>query len=73
MTYTAEQFIKSERFMEITTEEAVKTIAKANGQTIDATRRALDLATPNVVKEYVKLIMAAARKCAEEANANYRT
>lgn len=69
MTYTAQNFLASPRFVEIATEDAIVTVAKANGQTVDMTKTALEMLVPNVVAKVGKLILAAAEHCASEANA----
>lgn len=69
MTYTAEAFIKSPAFMAIATEDAVKAIAKANGQTVAKTQQAFEMQAPNVVAKAAELIMKAAQHCADQANA----
>lgn len=67
--YTAENFLTSSRFLEMATEDAVRAVAKANGQTYAFTLRALAQQVPNVVREVTKLISAAAEYCAKEASA----
>lgn len=66
-TYTAENFLSSSRFLEVATEDAVRLVAKTNGQTYALTLRALAQQVPNVVREVTKLISAAAELCAKEA------
>lgn len=68
-TYTAEHFLHSEAFMRVTVEDAIKTVAKTNGQTFELTAQALALQTPNVVRDVFKLVQVAAEHCASEANA----
>lgn len=69
MTYTAANFIASSRFMEIATEDALRLVAKTNGQTFELAKQALEMSVPNVVREVKKLVNAAAEHCAAEANA----
>lgn len=67
--YTAASFLNSAAFMLIAVEDAVKVVAKANGQAYDLTLQALALNVPNVVRDVDKLINSAAEHCAQEANA----
>lgn len=69
ITYTAESFLASSRFLEIATEDAVKLVAKTNGQPYVLTLQALAQQVPNVVRQVAKLITAAAERCAQDANA----
>ncbi|MNJ49990.1 hypothetical protein D3C77_452490 [compost metagenome] len=68
-TYTAENFLSSPRFLEVASEDAVRVVAKATGQTYALTLRALAQQVPNVVREVTKLISVAAAHCAKEASA----
>jgi len=68
-TYTAEAFMASPAFLKIAIEDAVKVVAKANGQTEALTREALSMGVSNVVEAVCKLVNAAAEHCAKEANA----
>lgn len=68
-TYTADNFLHSEAFMRTAVEDAVKVVAKTNGQTFELTVQALVLQTPNVVRDVFKLVQSSAEHCAAEANA----
>ena len=68
-TYTAEAFKASPAFLKIAIEDAVKVVAKTNGQTESLTMEALSMGVPNVVEAVCKLVNAAAEHCAKEANA----
>jgi hypothetical protein len=68
-TYTAEAFKASPAFLKIAIEDAVKVVAKTNGQTEALTMQALSMGVPNVVEAVCKLVNAAAEHCAKEANA----
>jgi len=68
-TYTAEAFKASPAFLKIAIEDAVKVVAKANGQTEALTMQALSAGVSNVVEAVCKLVNAAAEHCAKEANA----
>jgi hypothetical protein len=69
MTYTAANFLASSKFAEIAMNDAVALLAKKNGQTIEATRKALENGAEVLSAQVAKLVIAAARHCAEEANA----
>lgn len=69
MKYTPESFAGSPRFIEVATEQAIRTVASANGQTVKLTAQALLMGAPNVVKAVAMLIAAGAQHCAVEANA----
>ncbi|WP_277594445.1 hypothetical protein [Pseudomonas chlororaphis] len=68
-TYSADSFLNSPAFLEIAIEDAVKLVAKTNGQSYTLTLQALAKQVPNVVREVTKLITFAAEHCADEANA----
>lgn len=68
-TYTAAAFIASPAFMKITLEDAIKQVAKTNGQTVELTAQAFALEVPNVINAVAKLVVFAAQHCADEANA----
>lgn len=68
-TYTAAQFAKSPAFMAIALEDALKLVAKTNGQTFEVACEAFALEVPNVMSEVAKLVAAACQHCADEANA----
>lgn len=68
-TYTAEAFKASPAFLKVAIEDAVKVVAKTNGQTEPLTMEALSMGVPNVVEAVCKLVNAAAEHCAKEANA----
>ena len=68
-TYTAAHFLNSEAFMAIAVGDAVKLVAKVNGQSHALTLKALALNVPNVVNEVTKLVNKSAEHCAQEANA----
>ncbi|MDU8351134.1 hypothetical protein RYA05_04390 [Pseudomonas syringae pv. actinidiae] len=67
--YTAASFLNSPAFMLIAVEDAVKVVAKANGQSYTLTIQALAMDVPNVVRDVDKLVNAAAEHCAQEATA----
>lgn len=69
MTYTADQFMNSTAFVKIAIEDAIKLVAKTNGQSEELTLNALGAGVSNVVNEVAKLVKAAAEHCAKEANA----
>lgn len=69
MTYTAANFIASPAFMEIATEDALKVVAKANGQPVSVAAKAFSMEVSNVVNAVAKLVLEAAKHCADEANA----
>lgn len=68
-TYTAAQFAQSPAFMSIALSDALKLVAKTNGQTLELACEAFSLQVPNVVDQVAKLVAAAAQHCADEANA----
>lgn len=68
-TYTAAQFAQSPAFMAIALEDALKLIAKTNGQSFELASQAFALGVPNVVVQAAELIAAACQHCANEANA----
>lgn len=67
--YTAASFLNSSRFVELATEDALKVVAKTNGQPYALALDALTQQVPNVVSQVAKLVSAAAEHCANEANA----
>ena len=69
MKYTPESFIGSPRFIEVATEQAIITVARVNGQTVELTAQALLMGVPNVVKAVAALVAAGAKHCAAKANA----
>lgn len=68
-TYTAAQFAQSPAFMAIALEDALKLIAKTNGQSYELACQAFALEVPSVVAQAAELIAAACQHCANEANA----
>ena len=68
-TYTAAQFAQSPAFMAIALEDALKLVAKTNGQTFELACEAFALELPSVMSEVGNLVAAACQHCAEEANA----
>lgn len=68
MKYTKEAFLSSPKFMEIAIEDALKLVAKTNGQSLELAKNAFNLQVPNVVNEVAKLVIKAAEHCASEAN-----
>lgn len=68
-TYTAEAFLNSPAFISSTVEEAVKTMAKTTGLSIEEVKEAIQTQVPNAVKMLMGLIHKAAEHCAKEANA----
>lgn len=67
-TYTAMSFMNSPAFVEIALEDALKLIAKTNGQTYKLVCEAFKLEVPNVINQAAKLVAKAAEHCANEAN-----
>lgn len=67
-TYTAAHFINSPAFMAIALEDAVKLVAETNGQTVELTQKAFEMEVSNVLHSVGKLVVAAAVKCADDAN-----
>lgn len=68
-TYTAMSFMNSPAFVQIALEDALKLVAKTNGQTVELTAKAFEMEVPNVVNEVAKLVAMAAEECAKQANA----
>lgn len=68
-TYTAMSFMNSTAFVQIALEDALKLVAKTNGQTVELTCEAFKLEVPNVVNQVAKLVAKAAQVCADSANA----
>ncbi len=68
-TYTAAQFAQSPAFMAIAVEDALKLVAKTNGQTFELACEAFEMEVPSVMLEVSKLVAAACQHCAAEANA----
>lgn len=67
--YTAMSFMNSPAFVKIALEDALKLVAKANGQTYELACEAFQLEVPNVVNQVAKLVAKAAEECARQANA----
>ena len=67
-TYTAMSFMNSPAFVQIALEDALKLVAKTNGQTVELTAKAFEMEVPNVVNQVAKLVAKAAQVCADEAN-----
>lgn len=67
-TYTAESFMSSPAFVKIALGDALKLVAKTNGQTYELACEAFAKQVPNVVNEVAKLVVKAAKHCADEAN-----
>jgi hypothetical protein len=67
-TYTAMSFMNSPAFVQIALEDALKLVAKTNGQTYELACEAFGLEVPNVVNQVVKLVAKAAQVYADEAN-----
>jgi len=59
----------SPRFVELSTEEALKVIAKTNGQTLELAKKAFALRVENVVNEVAKLVILGAEEFAKKLNA----
>lgn len=68
MTYTKEAFLSSPRFMEIAVEDALKIVAKTNGQSLELAQKAFSLQVPNVVNKVAELVIMAAEHSAKLAN-----
>lgn len=68
-TYTAMSFMNSPAFVKIALEDALKLVAKTNGQAYELACEAFQLEVPNVVNQVAKLVAKAAQVCADEANA----
>ena len=66
--YTAMSFMNSPAFVQIALEDALKLVAKTNGQTYELACEAFKLEVPNVVNEVAKLVAKAAEECARQAN-----
>lgn len=67
--YTAMSFMSSPAFVQIALEDALKLVAKTNGESYALACEAFQLEVPNVVNQVAKLVAKAAQHCAEEANA----
>lgn len=67
-TYTAMFFMKSPAFVQIALEDALKLVAKTNGQTVELTAKAFEMEVPNVINQVAELVAKAAQHCADEAN-----
>ncbi len=67
-TYTAMSFMNSPAFVQIALEDALKLVAKTNGQSVELTAGAFGLEVPNVVNQVAKLVAKAAEECAKQAN-----
>ena len=68
-TYTAMSFMNSPAFVQIALEDALKLVAKTNGQTVELTTKAFEMEVPNVVNQVAKLVAKAAQVCSDQANA----
>lgn len=66
--YTAMSFMNSPAFVQIALEDALKLVAKTNGQTYKLACEAFQLEVPNVVNQVAKLVAKAAQVCADSAN-----
>lgn len=66
--YTAMSFMNSPAFVQIALEDALKLVAKTNGQTVELTTKAFEMEVPNVVNQVAKLVAKAAEECALQAN-----
>ena len=67
--YTAISFMNSPAFVQIALEDALKLVAKTNGQSISLARKAFEMEVPNVVNQVAKLVAKAAQVCSDQANA----
>lgn len=67
-TYTATSFMNSPAFLQIALEDALKLVAKTNGQTYELACEAFKLEVPNVINQVGELVAKAAQHCADEAN-----
>lgn len=67
-TYTAMSFMNSPAFVKIALEDALRLVAKTNGQTYDLACKAFELEVPNVVNQVAELVAKAAEECARQAN-----
>lgn len=67
-SYTAYSFMNSPAFVKIALEDALKLVAKTNGQTYELACEAFQLEVPNVIQQVAKLMVKAAQHCADEAN-----
>lgn len=67
--YTAMSFMNSPAFVQIALEDALKLVAKVNGQTLELATEAFQLEVPNVVNQVAKLVAKAAQVCSDQANA----
>jgi hypothetical protein len=61
-------FLNSPAFLIIAGEDALKLIAKTNGQTYELTQDAFGQGVPNVVNKVQELMLLAAEHCAKDAN-----
>lgn len=68
-TYTAMSFMNSPAFVQIALEDALKLVAKTNGESYALAYEAFKLEVPNVVNQVVKLVAKAAQVCSDQANA----
>ena len=68
ISYTAMSFMNSPAFVQIALEDALKLVAKTNGQSVELTTEAFGLEVPNVVNQVAKLVAKAAQVCADEVN-----
>jgi hypothetical protein len=65
--------MNSPAFVQIALEDALKLVAKTNGQTYELAREAFKLGVgiypiPNVINQVAELVAKAAQVCADEAN-----
>ena len=60
--------MNSPAFVQIALEDALKLVAKTNGQTYELACEAFQMEVPNVVNQVAKLVAKAAQVCADEAN-----
>lgn len=67
-TYTAMSFMNSPAFVQIALEDALKLVAKTNGESYALACEAFKLEVPNVVNQVAKLVAKAAEECARQAN-----
>lgn len=61
-------FMNSPAFVQIALEDALKLVAKTNGQTYALACDAFKLELPNLVNQVAKLIAEAAQHCADEVD-----
>lgn len=66
--YTITDVLSSEKFVRIAAEDAIKEIAKVNGQSIETTNAAYMAGVAKVQDTVAEMIFLAAEKFAEELN-----